>query len=121
MSRTDILITPAGGTGTMLIFLPSGATAVVMNYWDNVAEKSVQMDAINFWNMEYLDIQYFPVLLEDYEHTTDRPECQKPVDDPYYESQVIIVRTSGMLATHACARLNNSQSSCMHAIISQIA
>lgn len=33
MSRTDILITPCGGVGTVLTFLPPGATAIVMNYW----------------------------------------------------------------------------------------
>lgn len=88
MSRTDILITPAGGTSTVLLFLPPGATAIVMNYWDDVAGKSVQLDAQNYWNLEYLDIQYFPVLLEDYEQTLDRPECEKPSDDEYYNTQV---------------------------------
>ena len=93
MSRTDILITPAGGTSTVLVFLPPGATAIVMSYWNNVDEKSVQMESIYYWNLEYLDIQYFPVLLEDYQHTTDRPGCEKPTDDPYFDSQVIHFKT----------------------------
>ena len=93
MSRTDILITPAGGTSTVLVFLPPGATAIVMSYWNNVDEKSVQMESIYYWNLEYLDIQYFPVLLEDYQHTTDRPGCEKPIDDPYFDSQVIHFKT----------------------------
>lgn len=105
MSRTDILLTPAGGTGTILMFLPPGATAIVMNYWDSVARKSVQMESIYYWNLEYLDMQYFPVLLEDYEQTTDRPRCEKPSDDPYYDSQV-----SRSNLVHAC--LNVTQSEC---------
>lgn len=88
MAKTDILITPCGGTGTVLLFLPPGATAIVMNYWDNVSIKSVQMEAIYYWNLEYLDMQYFPVLAEDYELTTDRPACEKPANDPHYENQV---------------------------------
>ena len=31
MSRTDILITPCGGIGIVLLFLQPGATAIVMN------------------------------------------------------------------------------------------
>ena len=90
MSMTDILITPCGGIGTVLMFLRPGATAIVMNYWNNVAEKSVQMESIYYWNLEYLDMQYLPVLPEDYELTTDRPGCEKPADDQHYEAQVIL-------------------------------
>ena len=90
MSRTDILITPCGGVGTVLLFLRPGATAIAMNYWNNVAEKSVQMESIYYWNLEYIDMQYLPVLPEDYELTTDRPGCEKSADDQYYKSQVIL-------------------------------
>ena len=103
MSRTDILITPAGGTSSVLLFLPPGATAIVMNYWDNVAKKSVQMDAINYWNLEYIDMQYFPVLPEDYELTTDRPGCELMPDDPSYKSLVNLLS--------ACLVLTNSATS----------
>ena len=88
MSRTDILITPCGGIGTVLTFLPPGATAIVMNFWQSVTETSIQMESIYYWNLEFLDIQYFPVLLEDYDLSSDRPECEKPEDDPYFEEQV---------------------------------
>ena len=87
MSRTDILITPCGGVGTVLTFLPPGATAIVMNYWHTTLQTSVQMERNYYWNLEYLDIQFFPVLPEDYELTTDRPSCEKGADDPYFEGQ----------------------------------
>ena len=88
MSRTDILITPCGGVGTVLTFLPPGATAIVMNYWHTTLQASVQMERNYYWNLEYLDIHFFPVLAEDYELTTDRPSCEKGPDDPYLEGQV---------------------------------
>lgn len=87
MSRTDILITPCGGVGTVLTFLPVGATAIVMNYWHTTLQTSVQMERNYYWNLEYLDIQFFPVLAEDYELTTDRPKCEKGPDDPFLEGQ----------------------------------
>ena len=46
------------------------------------------MDSPNYRNLEYLDIQYFPVKFEDYEQTTDRPACEKGPNDAYYHSQV---------------------------------
>lgn len=73
---------------TVLMFLPPRATAIVMNYWQSVSNKSMQMETIYYWNLEYLDLQYFPVLPEDYEATSDRPDCEKPADDPHYTSQV---------------------------------
>ncbi|KAL0030947.1 hypothetical protein WJX79_003275 [Trebouxia sp. C0005] len=87
MSRTDILITPCGGVGTVLTFLPVGATAIVMNYWHTTLQTSVQMERNYYWNLEYLDIQFFPVLAEDYELTTDRPRCEKGTDDPFLKGQ----------------------------------
>ena len=92
MSRTDILITPCGGVGTVLMFLRPGATAIAMNYWNNVAEKSVQMESIYYWNLEYLNMQYLPVLPEDYELTTDRPGCEKSVNEKHYKTQVILIK-----------------------------
>ena len=47
------------------------------------------MESIYYWNLEYLDMQYFPVLPENYELTTDRPGCEKSADDRHYETQVI--------------------------------
>ena len=88
MSQTDVLITPCGGLATVLTFLPPGATAIVMNHWQSVSNKNIQMDSSNYRNLEYLDGQYFPVLPEDYEVTSDRPECEKPKNDYYYEGQV---------------------------------
>ena len=51
-------------------------------------QASVQMERNYYWNLEYLDIQFFPVLAEDYELTTDRSSCEKEADDPYLEGQV---------------------------------
>lgn len=60
-----------------------------MNYWQSVAGRSEQMESLYYWNLEYLDIQYFPVLLEDYEQTQDRPACEKGHNEPHFEDQVI--------------------------------
>ena len=88
MSDTDILITPCGGTGTVLTFLEPGSSAIVMNYYVPAKNSSVQMEALYYWQLEYLDLTYFPVLAEDYENTSDRPACEKPPGDPWYEEQV---------------------------------
>ena len=49
MSETSVLITPCGGTGTVLTFLPPGATAIVMNYWVPAHNASVQMESLYYW------------------------------------------------------------------------
>lgn len=49
MAKTAILITPCGGTGTVLTFLPPGATAIIFNYWHDIKEVSVQMESIYYW------------------------------------------------------------------------
>lgn len=49
MAKTAILITPCGGTGTVLTFLPPGATAIIFNYWHDIREVSVQMESIYYW------------------------------------------------------------------------
>jgi len=46
------------------------------------------MEEIYYSNIEYLDFRYFPVRLEDYEGTLDRPSCEKQINDTYYETQV---------------------------------
>lgn len=33
-------------------------------------------------------VQYFPVILEDYDNTTDRPQCEKKPHETHYEEQV---------------------------------
>ena len=49
MAQTSILITPCGGTGTVLTFLPPGSTAIVFNYWQDLRNVSVQMESIYYW------------------------------------------------------------------------
>ena len=49
MARTSILITPCGGTGTVLTFLPPGSTAIVFNYWQDLRNVSIQMESIYYW------------------------------------------------------------------------
>ena len=39
-------------------------------------------------NLEYLDLDYFAILPEDYEGTSDRPQCEKGPSDQHYVSQV---------------------------------
>ena len=46
------------------------------------------MENMHYWNVEYLTIEYFPVLLEDYESTTDRPECESVDDSGHFNDQV---------------------------------
>jgi len=76
MSQTSILISPCGGLATVLSFLRPGSTAIVMNFWHTHLNRSVMMEDAFYQNLEYLDLQYFPVTLEDYTGTTDRPECE---------------------------------------------
>ena len=52
MSRTTVLITPCGGTGTVLTFLQPGATAIIMNYYIPAQNTSIQMEALYYWNLE---------------------------------------------------------------------
>lgn len=49
MSETSVLITPCGGTGTVLMFLQPGATAIVMNYWLPSINASMQMESLYYW------------------------------------------------------------------------
>ena len=39
-------------------------------------------------NLEYLDLDYFAILPEDYGGTSDRPQCEKGPSDQHYVSQV---------------------------------
>ncbi|EFN58307.1 hypothetical protein CHLNCDRAFT_142310 [Chlorella variabilis] len=76
MADTSILITPCGGLATVLTFLPPQSTAIVLNYWNTLLNRSLQMEDNYYQHMEYLDFQYMPVTPQDYEATTDRPECE---------------------------------------------
>ena len=49
MAKTSVLITPCGGTGTVLTFLQPGSTAIVFNYWQDLKNISVQMESIYYW------------------------------------------------------------------------
>ncbi len=46
------------------------------------------MENIYYSNVEYVDYQYFPVVLEDYEGTSDRPGCELNETAKYFASQV---------------------------------
>ena len=39
-------------------------------------------------NLEYLDLDYFAVLPEDYNRTLDRPKCEKKPSDEHYSKLV---------------------------------
>ena len=44
MSDTSILVTPCGGLATVLTFLRPGATAIAMNYWQTIQQRSLQLE-----------------------------------------------------------------------------
>jgi len=69
MSDTSILVTPCGGLATVLTFLRPGATAIAMNFWHSVQQRSLQLEDNYYSRLEYLDIQYMPVTPEDYAAT----------------------------------------------------
>lgn len=69
MSGTSILVTPCGGLATVLTFLRPGATAIAMNYWHSVQQRSLQLEDNYYSHLEYLDLQYMPVTPEDYAAT----------------------------------------------------
>ena len=48
----------------------------------------VQMEEPYYVNVEYIDYQYFPVIPEDYEGTSDRPACEIPETAEHYPTQV---------------------------------
>ncbi|GAB4817394.1 hypothetical protein N2152v2_004440 [Parachlorella kessleri] len=75
MSNTSILVSPCGGIATVLAFMRPESTAIVMNYWDTVLKRSVNMENAFYSKLDYVDVQYFPVTLQDYKGTSDRPGC----------------------------------------------
>lgn len=48
MSETSILVTPCGGLATVLTFLRPGATAIAMNYWSTLRNRSAQLEDIYY-------------------------------------------------------------------------
>lgn len=48
MSDTSVLVTPCGGLATVLTFLQPGATAIAMNYWSTLVERSLQLEDIYY-------------------------------------------------------------------------
>lgn len=44
MSDTSILVTPCGGLATVLAFMRPGATAIAMNYWHTLHNRSMQLE-----------------------------------------------------------------------------
>lgn len=76
MSESSILISPCGGIATSLVFLRPGSTAILFNYFHTLRNRSVQMEDVFYKHLEYLDLQYFPVSLKDYNQTRDRPPCE---------------------------------------------
>ncbi|BDA50234.1 hypothetical protein COCOBI_15-3630 [Coccomyxa sp. Obi] len=87
MASTTVLITPFGGLGTVSVFMPPGATAIVINYYNTAKNTSTQMEEPYYANVEYIDYQYFPVVPEDYTGTSDRPKCETPEDAVHYPAQ----------------------------------
>lgn len=44
--------------------------AITVNYWNTEQQRSFQLEELYYRNLEYLDLQYFPVVPEDYQGTT---------------------------------------------------
>lgn len=44
MSDTSILVTPCGGLATVLAFMRPGATAIAMNFWHTLYNRSMQLE-----------------------------------------------------------------------------
>lgn len=47
-----------------------------------------QMEEPYYSNVEYIDWQYLPVVLKDYEGTSDRPGCEVSADAEHFPEQV---------------------------------
>lgn len=62
----------------------------------NVVLCNLQMEEIYYHNIEYIDFEYFPVLLEDYEDTSDRPACEKQPNQAHYSDQVGLAESTSM-------------------------
>ena len=75
MSKTSILITPCGGTGTVLTFLQPGSTAIVFNYWQDLKNISVQMESIYYWFVAAAAVQC-DLLQHDVVHCNSRLCCK---------------------------------------------
>jgi hypothetical protein len=110
MSDTSILVTPCGGLATVLTFLRPGATAIAMNYWHTLQQRSLQLEDNYYSHLEYLDLQYFPTTPEDYAATSDRPGCElveggpRP-QDAHYPLLGALVHCNLRLAPAGLARL----------------
>ena len=52
------------------------------------SDTSHRSDTARRRNLEYLDLDYFAILPEDYGGTSDRPQCEKGPSDQHYVSQV---------------------------------
>ncbi|PSC70054.1 putative glycosyltransferase AER61 [Micractinium conductrix] len=76
MSDTSILITPSGGLAAMLNFLWPSATAIAMTAYHPLKGHPVSPDRNFHRALEAPLIENFPVTLEEYEGTTDRPGCE---------------------------------------------
>ncbi|KAK9821459.1 hypothetical protein WJX81_003381 [Elliptochloris bilobata] len=106
MARTTVLVTPCGGLAALLAFLPPcAATAIALNYYNTALYTSVQMEAIYHRNLADLDIQYFPVTLEDYVATSDRPACELLPNDPMHAAHGVLRDCNVRLADSGLGRL----------------
>ncbi|PSC71910.1 Carotenoid cleavage dioxygenase 8 [Micractinium conductrix] len=76
MSNTSVLITPAGGIAAILNFLPHYATAITMSFFNTNTNASESPEDLFYRHMEYPTIEVFPVTLDDYQNTIDRPACE---------------------------------------------
>ena len=111
ISTTTVLITSAHDMADLLTFMQPKTTAIVFNHWQTAKNTSMQSRGIYYWNVEFLTIEYFPVLMEDYSGTTDRPDCEM-VNENIYDQ----VSASCILQSTSCMCCNElraaAQSEC---------
>lgn len=101
VSRSSILITSAHDMADLLTFMQPKTTAIIFNHWQSAKNTSMQSRGIYHWNVEFLTIEYFPVLMEDYEGTSDRPECEM-VNENIYDQVSIQLMYVQVACMHIC-------------------
>ncbi|GAA6060575.1 hypothetical protein JCM10212_006810 [Sporobolomyces blumeae] len=82
MHETTVVVSPCGGISFSSMFLPPGASAIFIDYWDTHWNASGQMERFIYTNKDDLTPFYYPVEKE--EVLFDRsviPEWGNPEDD----------------------------------------
>lgn len=63
--KTTLLLTPTGGSSSIAIFLPRGATLMQFGFWDSTRNSSYDYDSTRYSEIPYIRMKTFPVLLNE--------------------------------------------------------